>query len=211
MFSGASVHEIRPVKALSNSLLLSMDSGAPLFARDHNRPGVHDVYASTVEAWKYALAHGASPVPPRAPWLFAPTQSLLALPMNVADMQFGAAHAVWTYNPTTLRYDRAQNGSPDRDTTGKALWADTVLVLNVPTYIVPGLRDVLGNPTPDARITGTGTVWLLRDGTLIKGTWSRPSLDASLTFTAADGSSLGVKPGRTWIELLPRGLTPKFR
>jgi hypothetical protein len=211
MFSGASRYEIGPVRKLSHALLLSMDSGVPLFARDPNRPGVHDVYASTREAWAWGLSHGASRLPPKSPWTYSAAPSSLAKPATTADMQFGSAQAHWSYHSTSRRWFRAQNGQTDVDTLGVQLWADTVMVLNVPTYYVPGLHDVLGNPTPDARLTGSGRMWLLREGSLVSGTWSRATLDDPFTFKAPDGSVLGVRPGRTWIELLPNGLSPSFR
>jgi hypothetical protein len=67
-----------------------------------------------------------------------------------------------------------------------------------------GLHDVLGNPSPDDVVTGTGTLWAFRNGHLVRGTWHRRNAAAGFTFTDRHGAPLLLHPGRTWVELLPR-------
>ena len=62
--------------------------------------------------------------------------------------------------------------------------------------------DVTGNPTPYTVTEGSGRFTLLRDGKRFEGTWKRKGLGATRFFDAA-GHDLPLKPGRTWIMLLP--------
>jgi Protein of unknown function (DUF3048) C-terminal domain len=66
-----------------------------------------------------------------------------------------------------------------------------------------GLRDVLGNASPRDVTTGHNPVWVLRNGKMVKGTWSRKSIHAPLVLKDTHGHVIALAPGRTWIELLP--------
>jgi hypothetical protein len=45
---------------------------------------------------------------------------------------------------------------------------------------------------------------LFHNGRLVRGTWTKPALDAPLQLSTVAGD-LTVPPGRTWIELVPAG------
>ncbi|HEY8116623.1 MAG TPA: DUF3048 C-terminal domain-containing protein, partial [Actinomycetota bacterium] len=64
-------------------------------------------------------------------------------------------------------------------------------------------KDAAGNPTPDGVVTGGGRAFLLRNGVLVKGTWSRATLADPTTFTDSTGAPFKLLPGKTWIELAP--------
>ena len=72
------------------------------------------------------------------------------------------------------------------------------------------LVDVLGNPSPDVTVTGTGKAWILRDGRVVAGHWVRPVMGAVTKFETKDGTIIPLAPGNTWIELLPKGDAPVF-
>jgi len=82
-------------------------------------------------------------------------------------------------------------------------------VISVPVRYDSSIHDVLGTPTPLPTTTGAGTAWLYRDGTGTKVTWSRPAVDDPFVLTDAYGAKVGVKPGRTWIELLDAPRKPQ--
>jgi hypothetical protein len=66
-----------------------------------------------------------------------------------------------------------------------------------------GFRDVHGQPTPFTVSTGSGRVVILRDGRRFAGTWSRSGFGAT-SFKAVGGKDLALKPGPTWVILLPQ-------
>jgi hypothetical protein len=79
--------------------------------------------------------------------------------------------------------------------------ADTVLVLRVKVGDA-GYTDPAGNPVPETKLEGTGAALLFHDGRLVRGTWSKKSLDSALSLSTQAGK-LTVPAGRVWIELVP--------
>jgi hypothetical protein len=65
------------------------------------------------------------------------------------------------------------------------------------------ITDANGMHSPLAITTGTGTVYVLRDGKVIKGTWSRPRQSDRTVLKDAQGNVIPLTPGQTWIELVP--------
>jgi hypothetical protein len=63
--------------------------------------------------------------------------------------------------------------------------------------------DVLGNRTPYTVTTGEGPVTVLRDGVAVTGTWRRPSAGVGTHYLDATGRDIQLRPGPTWVMLLP--------
>lgn len=63
-------------------------------------------------------------------------------------------------------------------------------------------KDVVGNRTPYTVTTGAGKAVVLRDGKAITGTWKRVGYGAT-RFLDAAGRDVALKPGPTWVVLLP--------
>jgi hypothetical protein len=72
-----------------------------------------------------------------------------------------------------------------------------------------GFYDVHGMNTPFVVSTGTGKVTLLRDGQRQVGTWVRDGYGPTRLLDAA-GNPLVLKPGPTWVMLLPSTKAPTF-
>jgi hypothetical protein len=60
-------------------------------------------------------------------------------------------------------------------------------------------------------VIGSGPCWVLRDGIVEQGRWQRADPSVGVTLLGADGTPLTLRPGRTWIELLPSPATPLIR
>jgi hypothetical protein len=77
-----------------------------------------------------------------------------------------------------------------------------VIVQRVPIHMSRYV-DVLGSRTPYTVSTGSGHATVLRDGRAITATWKRPSESAGTHFVDAAGKDVRLRPGPTWILLLP--------
>ena len=209
VFSGASNQEIGPVKADSHATLIANDWGnAPeVFHRDPNRRGDHSLMADTDLAWSWALDHGAKAEPPQAGIAFSDSNQL-ANPAARVNLDFYDTTVRWRFE--SGKYQRSQNGSPDQTTDAGRITADTIIITQVATHSDPRFHDVLGHPTPIIDFVTGGQAWVLRDGKVTPGRWSRANIDAPLNLTDANGNVIGAKPGRTWIELLPAPKVPAF-
>lgn len=109
----------------------------------------------------------------------------------------------YTYDAGTKTYLRSHGDTPHQLANGQQVRAVNVVVQKV--QIVPGtVRDASGSPTQDTTVVGTGEATVLRGGTAVTGTWSRPSLDDNTTFTDAAGETIEFAPGTTFIHLVPQ-------
>ena len=76
-----------------------------------------------------------------------------------------------------------------------------VVVMQITTRYL-GLHDVLGNASPDDVVTGSGKVWVFRNGRMIQGRWIHKHPRWPLRLMHA-GKVIPLAPGHTWVELLP--------
>jgi hypothetical protein len=204
-YSGANPRAIAPVRTNSKAVLIAFDDTPQYFYRQSGRPMPHDVMSSTSTLLKAGLA--------RNPKLDAPDPIFTygdpkrpGRKIRTASMSWsGSAAALWTWNGRG--WARTQNGSADVATSGRRIVATNVVIMSIQVRNT-GLHDVLGNASPDDVVTGKGKVWVLRDGRVIPGTWTRPNRTKRMILRDKDGHALPLLPGRTWVELLPQPRVP---
>jgi hypothetical protein len=115
----------------------------------------------------------------------------------------GAATVVeYTWNGKD-GWDRTQNGVPHVMANNHQRVSPQNVVILVTPYKNSGFTDVLGAPSPQAVLQGSGEAWFLADGKLLKGSWSRPGPVGPFTFSGAFGVPVKLTPGQTFIELAP--------
>jgi Protein of unknown function (DUF3048) N-terminal domain/Protein of unknown function (DUF3048) C-terminal domain len=207
-FAGASAGVLQVIQRSSGATLLTPSTAPGAFRQVSGRRAPHSTFSST--AALYAAGRRINPKlgPPRGLLTFAAHPSASAKPVTVARLTFSpSAHSSWQWKGT--RFVRYQDGTLDRLADGDIVSTDNVVVLSV-TVRPSGNVDVLGNPTPDPVLTGSGRAWVLRDGTVTAGTWRSASVGAPLQVRGADGGAVPLRPGRTWIELLPAPQQPSF-
>jgi len=109
----------------------------------------------------------------------------------------------YKYDTTCGRFMRFERGVPHTDlATGRQIAADTVIVQYV-TSTRSGLIDVNGADTPNIGIIGSGKAQVFVRGRVIDATWQKAARTAFTTYTDSWGKAIPVKPGTTWIELVP--------
>ncbi|TMC46263.1 MAG: DUF3048 domain-containing protein, partial [Chloroflexi bacterium] len=67
--------------------------------------------------------------------------------------------------------------------------------------------DPAGNPKLDMTLVGTGSGSLFRDGKRQDVTWTRPDIFDVFTLRNASGEAVRLKPGQTWIHIVPKDWT----
>lgn len=94
--------------------------------------------------------------------------------------------------------------SPERAAPGEEFTTDTVVVIFA-RVVEAGYNDKSGNPVPETVVEGSGRAVILGNGTATEATWHKDAPDSTMMFTSKAGNALGLKPGRIWLEAVPRG------
>ena len=55
----------------------------------------------------------------------------------------------------------------------------------------------------NGQTVGEGDAWVFTDGRVRKGRWIRPDREQPAHYVDANGLPILLRPGRTWVELLP--------
>lgn len=180
-------------------LLVYEEGQADAFRRDPNRPRPHNLMASTV-----ALEQAAGDLPPaRAPWPFAPQAPDGGKDATSARLTYSPFYsATWDWDAQTERWLRSQEGAPHTAADGAQLNADTVVVARVTAFDGAG-QDVGGNPIPEIQTIGEGEALVLRDGRSYPARWRKTDASSHFEWLTPAGDPLPLRPGRTWVELVP--------
>ena len=121
---------------------------------------------------------------------------------SVVRLEFSPASQVG-YEYEDGKYLRFQGGQAFMGDDGEQIAVDNVL-LEIHAVNYSQDKDVAGaSSTEIVDVTGNGKAVLFRDGKIIRGTWSRESLEAPVRFTTKEGDPMVLAPGSTWIHLLP--------
>ena len=114
----------------------------------------------------------------------------------------GAGKVTYTFEAGSYR--RTQGGQTTMDAGAKKeVTPDNVVVIKTEVKEIPGTADVTGAPSVDFRATGTGAVVILRDGKRFDGTWTRGGPSDMYRFADSAGAAIPLKPGLTWIHIVP--------
>lgn len=111
-------------------------------------------------------------------------------------LTMSGTRVLWVWDPSSSTWLRTQDGAVHRANSGQQVAAANVVVLATPYAM-----SAADAHSPEAQTVGTGVAWIFTAGRLIRGTWTRSSVDAPWTLTDAAGRPILLTPGRTWIEL----------
>jgi Protein of unknown function (DUF3048) N-terminal domain/Protein of unknown function (DUF3048) C-terminal domain len=114
----------------------------------------------------------------------------------------GATEIGYTY--ADGKWMRSQNGNPFETESGEQIAVDNVLLEEHRVVFSRSIVDAAGNPSIEiADPTGSGRAVLFRDGRAIRGRWIRDSIEDAVRFETSSGDPMMLKPGTTWVELVP--------
>ena len=204
-FSGGQQPFVAAVAA-SGLQVLSHDAGAGGFYRVDSRSAPHNTYASPQQFLDQAdAAHRTSPQPQ---FVMArpgeqPTAAATGVPTAALRLTLsGVGHPQWTWSQADGAWLRAEGTVPAVEAGGAQLRATNVVVLRV-DVVNTRFVDPIGTPVPETVMVGTGQALVATGGRTVPATWAKPSLDAPVALTGADGAPVRLAPGSTWVELVP--------
>jgi len=144
---------------------------------------------------KRAAANQANPSPSYSP--------AMTVVNNVYIPYVSTCAVRYTYDSSTGRFMRFVAGKPhiDRETS-QQLAADSVIVQYV-TEVASGIVDVKGADSPELGVLGSGRAQVFVRGRKIDANWQKNTREEHTRYTDNSGNVIKLKPGITWIELVP--------
>lgn len=170
---------------------------ANTFFRTKDKAAPHNVLVKAAEVVgqhadlappRQQFAYSASPATSTAVAEGTPTQRL--------DLVFSTArYPSWAWSAESATWLRSQEGHPDLDGSGGQLAASNVIAITV------GIDNSLG--VPKTLLIGSGSAWVSSGGATIPATWNKASATDPIHLVDAQGATIRLAPGNTWIELIP--------
>jgi hypothetical protein len=110
----------------------------------------------------------------------------------------------WAYDAATGRYLRFVQGRPHIESlTGEQIAADNVIVFYAEHRRTDIVEDVFGATAIDIVMSGSGRALVIRDGVAVEARWMEGAPGEPIQYYDADGNIVPLRPGHTWIQLVP--------
>jgi hypothetical protein len=191
-FSGGTPGNVALMAAAPVTTVDENNAGSAYF-RLRGRRAPHNLYGQTAELWSKA-----PDLPPPAPPFerLGPTETCGGQPVASTHLGFSQGYdPTWTWDGASGRFLRSYGANPFMDVSGEQITSENVLVLSVPYRGVGG----------DGQLIGKGEGWLFCSGAATPLHWSKADNGSQIVLTGAFGEPVRLKPGKTWVELLPTG------
>jgi len=195
---------INPVIALVNRGNLINDdvfTHASIVQHPSGRYAPYDTYASTAAAWALDPNDTAPPAPLYTYSSTVPTGT----PVGSLHIPFaGTNDNTWTWSPINGAWLLSIGGIPANVADGGTrIGVANIVVQTVHVTYGPWLENSEGGLEVQSQLIGSGPLDVFRNGEEITGTWQRGPLSATTSLVAANGSTITLDPGKTWVELVP--------
>lgn len=163
----------------------------------------YNYYSSTAALWKlFPKVHKA---PPQL-FKFSKAVPAGAKPVSTVSIDFsGESPVVWQWSKSEGKWLRFYDTQADTNPSGDQFSATDVVIQMVKTQPGPYNESGLDSPDVESLTIGSGPAYVLRNGMVEKGTWSRPSGYSITKFSFPDGKPMRLNPGNVWYELVPDG------
>lgn len=197
---------------LSQSDIVDLDElfvPLPYFYRDNENWATRLAFDATV-ARQYMADEGLDTAVKLRGFYFTPSIDEKTLPpgvlfdANEVVIPFPqvTSEAAWKYDPASNSYLRFTTGDPHYDLSGKQLSAANVIIYFAEHQATDIVEDSNGATSIRIIMNGRGAAWLLRDGKLLKGNWETDGAQTP-QFVFDNGQPMPLKPGNTWVQVIP--------
>ncbi|MFL6240760.1 MAG: DUF3048 domain-containing protein [Actinomycetes bacterium] len=124
------------------------------------------------------------------------------------DAYFGHAQVTWRWRGARHGYVLSMDGSA-ADVVGHGQIVASNVIVQYVSVVASKLHDVNHNVTPYTHTVGHGSAVFFRDGHAVTGTWSRRTAHSGTTWMVGR-KRYPMRPGRTWIILVPTSSRIRF-
>ena len=202
--SGGNPTVMRLLNEVDMVLVGDTNVGRAAYRRNGDRKAPHNLLTSTGDI--YAAADGRGGTPPQMFSYRDPNEALplSAQPLDAVEIDYGGYQVTYQWDEVLQGWARSQQGTEHVDYDGVQVAPENVII----QFVNYG-QSVAYAGSPEVKVLGRGEAWVLTAGQIIEATWNRPT-EADLTeFRDADGATIELTPGRTWVAL-PRSGTASY-
>jgi len=166
------------------------------FFRSDDKKAPHNLYTNTSDIWTVAAGRGGTP-PPQFLYSADPSSNGGVDVVGAKLRMDGSMKASWEWDANKRVFGRRHDDKMHLDSNGEQVSTENVLVLTVEYKI-----SAANKKSPEAQTTGTGLAWVLKQGKVTQGTWTRLDEMDPWTLTDDTGEPILLTPGRTFVELI---------
>ena len=186
--------------------------GTPGYHRIPERKAPYNVYTSTDALWGVASKRGLQKAVELEGLPFSeepPASEATAVHISIPYSRWYTIE--YEYNPQRRAYLRSMSREPCIEAiTGEQLTVTNVIVLYA-IHNETNIRDALGARTVDIELTGQGRAIIFRDGLALEARWLKGERDQMLRYVDASGNPIPLRPGNTWVQVVPTGMEIEMR
>ncbi|HYH49930.1 MAG TPA: DUF3048 domain-containing protein [Acidimicrobiia bacterium] len=183
---------------------VNVDVATDGYSWDKSRRAPHNTFISPEKLW--SKAKGDNAAPPQPMFEFRPAGEAFGdAPATHLSMTYSPrASAAYDWDAASATYKRGENGTPHTAASGAQI-APHNLVIQFVTTKTLSYKDQSGSNVVESIVVGSGDAWILSNGRITKGRWSKSSESAPTKYTDAAGNPVKLTPGRTWVHFAPVG------
>ncbi len=166
------------------------------YYRNGARSAPHNLYTNTSALFALAPADATPP----EPWFGYRAESASPNPNGrsvqepVTIAYRGGPLVTHTWDETLGGWLRTQDGQPHTNADGAQL-APTNVVIMVSDYVTSPADAI----SPELVSVGSGQLFVLTNGQVIEGTWTREAADTKPMLADSSGRAIALTPGSTWV------------
>lgn len=170
-------------------------------------PLEHTMFLDTNRLWELATRRNVNTGYRARGFAFSDFPDPEGRPINDIFVDwYGQTDARWQYDSESGRYLRYTDGVPHLDATdGQQLWADNLIVIEVPHNRRPDLFPEGSNyESLEVALWDQGRAYLFRDGLWYQGYWRRQNREPGSALQIIYGNNVPImmKPGRSWVSIV---------
>jgi len=196
---GGSPQALADIKSLG-AKDLDQFANSTYYTRINSRSAPHNVYSSIAKLNELMNKKGYTSANftgfERKKDAASTTPTAKTVNLNISSALFNVKYE---YDTATNTYKRSVGGVAHTDERSKAQLTPKTVVAIVMTRGI----DKDGQHTAYTT-TGSGKMYVFQDGVVTEGTWSKASRTAQWKFADANGKSITLNAGQTWISMVDK-------
>ena len=196
LYSG-SQKKLRPVLAAANLVNLSAERNPPTVY--FNDPARNPPYAMMVKLNLLLEKADEVSIVQTIGWNHGP-RSKNAKKISAATIRWPNAVYRATWNKVEKRFLLDHDNKPNLAASGVHL-GSPMMVIQMVNIKPSEYGDKFGGVTPKTTVTGEGFAYLLRNGTVTRVKWQRPSAESPTQWMLEDGTEAMFQRGQVWFFL----------